>query len=135
MELLKNHKIKIMIYIVSLMFFVNCINDYKSDKLKELQGRYLFLEYYFKSQNGGEDYSVNASGNKTYWIIKKDSIYEEYFSVKNNLKKFDYDFINKIEFKGNSELIYFDSIESSFNLLNDSLFIENEFFKYTLLKK
>jgi|GEM_PF-3190000 len=135
MELLKNHKIKIMIYIILLIFFVNCINHYKSDKLRELQGRYLFLEYYFKSQNGGVDYSVNASGNKTYWIIKGDSIFEEYYSVKNNIRETYYDFIYKLEFKDNSGLIYFDSNKSSFKIINDSLFIENELIKYTLLKK
>jgi len=135
MEFLKNHMIQIMIYIILLTFVVSCKNNIKSSKLKELQGRYLFLEYYFKSQNGGEDYFVNASGNKTYWIIKGDSIFEEYYSVKNNIKKMDYDFINKIEFKDNSEIIYFDSNESSFDLINDTLLIENESFKYTLLKK
>ena len=135
MEFLKNHMIQIMIYIILLTFVVSCKNNIKSSKLKELQGRYLFLEYYFKSQNGGEDYFVNASGNKTYWIIKSDSIFEEYYSVKNNIKKMDYDFINKIEFKDNSEIIYFDSNESSFDLINDTLLIENESFKYTLLKK
>tara|TARA_Y100000389_G_scaffold193748_1_gene222864 strand:- start:3616 stop:4050 length:435 start_codon:yes stop_codon:yes gene_type:complete len=135
MGLLKNHTIKTMIYMILLTYVVSCKDDIKSSKLKELQGRYLFLEYYFKSQNGGEDYFVNASGNKTYWVIKGDSIFEEYYSIENSIKKIDYDFINKIEFKNNSELIYFDSNESSFDLINDSLFIENESFKYTLLKK
>ena len=135
MGLLKNHTIKTMIYMILLTNVVSCKDDIKSSKLKELQGRYLFLEYYFKSQNGGEDYFVNASGNKTCWVIKGDSIFEEYYSIKNNIKKTDYDFINKIEFKNNSELIYFDPNESSFDLINDSLFIENEFYKYTLLKK
>tara|TARA_B110000444_G_scaffold198818_1_gene190027 strand:+ start:404 stop:811 length:408 start_codon:yes stop_codon:yes gene_type:complete len=135
MQLLKNYKIYSMIYIILLTFVASCKNNIKSNKLKELQGRYLFLEYYFKSQNGGEDYFVNASGNKTHWIIKGDSIFEEYYSIKNNIKKMDYDFINKIEFKDNSDIICFDSNKSSFNITNDSLVIENEFFKYTLLKK
>ena len=66
MGLLKNHTIKTMIYMILLTYVVSCKDDIKSSKLKELQGRYLFLEYYFKSQNGGEDYFVNSSGNKTY---------------------------------------------------------------------
>tara|TARA_B100000886_G_scaffold237031_1_gene166033 strand:+ start:2384 stop:2539 length:156 start_codon:yes stop_codon:yes gene_type:complete len=49
----------------------------------------------------GRGLFCKCSRNKTYWEIKGDSIFDEYYSIKNSIRKTDYDFINKIEFKNN----------------------------------
>ena len=119
-----------------IIFFFSCSNyDLKKSKLKILQGRYLFIEYYFKNQGVGEDYSVDARGNKTYWIIRNDSIFEEYFIRKNNDLIFDYDLVDQIKYLDKDNFKFYDTITSSFKLINDTLVIENEFFRYKLLKE
>lgn len=119
-----------------IIFFFSCSNyDLKKSKLNILQGRYLFIEYYFKTQGVGEDYSVDARGNKTYWIIRNDSIFEEYFIRKNNDLIFDYDLVDQIKYLDKDNFKFYDTITSSFKLINDTLVIENEFFRYKLLKE
>lgn len=119
-----------------LIFIFSCSNySAKKRKLKNLQGRYLFLEYYFKTQGEGENYSVNAAGNGTYWIIKNDSILEEYFIKKNKNLVYDYDFVDQIEFLEKDNFKLFDTLVTSIKLSKDTLIMENDFFRYKLLKE
>lgn len=119
-----------------LVLIFSCSNNtVKKRKLKNLQGRYLFLEYYFKTQGEGENYSVNAAGNGTYWIIRNDSIFEEYFIKKNNTLVYDYDFVDQIKFLEKDNFKLFDTLVTSIKLSKDTLVMENDFFRYKLLKE
>lgn len=126
-------------FLKSSLFFIILIscsnNSVQRGKLKSLQGRYLFLEYNFKSNIEGEDYSVSAIGNKTYWILRNDSILEEYFTKKNNEVFFDYDLIDQIEYVNGDQFKLYDTLVSSIKLNKDTLVIENKLFKYKLIKE
>ena len=121
-------------YLIIVIVILSCSNNSVQEKLKKFQGRYLFLEYYFKNQAEGNDYTVNARGNKTYWIIKSDSILEEYSLRKNNEIVYYYDFVDKIEYLEKNQFKLYDTLVSTIKLVKDTLIIENDYYRYKLLK-
>lgn len=133
--ILLNLKMKgTLLLIILFLILQSCNNKNEMNPdLKEIQGRYLFLEYYFKSPDGS-GYAVDARGNKTYWIFRNDSIYEEYYIVKKNISNVKFDFVNKLK-KADNSRYFFDTIPSTFSIAKDTLRIENQSFRYTLYKE
>ena len=101
---------------------------------KKLDGRYLFIEYYFHPHNGLPEYIVSAKNNNTIWLIRNDSIFEEYY-LKNN-QKIDtlIDFVDLLKFSKENKFIMNNNLESFYIKKSDTLVLENNSFRYSMIK-
>ena len=99
-----------------------------------LDGRYLFIEYYFHPHNGLPEYVVSSKSNNTIWLIRNDSVFEEYYEK--NKQKIDTltDFVDLLKFSKENKFIMNNNLESFYIKKSDTLVLENNSFRYSMIK-
>ncbi len=104
---------KTIFFYISFLFFLSIYSQEIDQKLNNpLDGRYLFIEYYFHPHNGLPEYVVSSKSNNTIWLIRNDSVFEEYY-LKSN-KKIDTltDFVDLLKFSKENKFIMNNNLES-----------------------
>lgn len=108
------------------------MKNYKA--INNLDGRYLFIEYYFPPNNGLPEYVVSSKNNNTIWLIRNDSIFEEYYIKGQQQTDTLTDLIDPLRFITENRFIMFDSLASFYIKKSDTLVLENKTFRYSMIK-
>lgn len=127
--------LKTIFFYISFLFFLSIYSQEIDQKLTNpLDGRYLFIEYYFHPHNGLPEYVVSSKSNNTIWLIRNDSVFEEYY-LKSN-KKIDTltDFVDLLKFSKENKFIMNNNLESFYIKKSDTLVLENNSFRYSMIK-
>ena len=122
-------------FCISFLFFFSIYSQEIDQKLtNQLDGRYLFIEYYFHPYNGLPEYVVSSKSNNTIWLIRNDSVFEEYYEK--NKQKIDTitDFVDFLKFSKENNFIMNGNLESFFIKKSDTLVLENNSFRYSMIK-
>ena len=125
---------KTIFFYISFLFFLSIYGQEIDQKLtNQLDGRYLFIEYYFHPYNGFPEYIVSSKNNNTIWLIRNDSIFEEYY-IKSR-QKIDTltDFVDLLKFTKENKFIMFNNLESFYIKKSDTLILENNSFRYSMI--
>ncbi len=125
---------KTIFFYISFLFFLSIYGQEIDQKLtNQLDGRYLFIEYYFHPHNGFPEYIVSSKNNNTIWLIRNDSIFEEYY-IKSR-QKIDTlnDFVDLLKFTKENKFIMFNNLESFYTKKSDTLILENTSFRYSMI--
>ena len=126
---------KTQLFCFSFLFALSIYGQKINQKLtNQLDGRYLFIEYYFHPHNGLPEYIVSSKSNNTIWLIRNDSVFEEYY-LKSN-KKIDTltDFVDLLKFSKENKFIMNNNLESFYIKKSDTLVLENNSFRYSMIK-
>ena len=126
---------KTQLFCFSFLFTLSIYGQKINQKLTNpLDGRYLFIEYYFHPHNGLPEYIVSSKSNNTIWLIRNDSVFEEYY-LKSN-KKIDTltDFVDLLKFSKENKFIMNNNLESFYIKKSDTLILENNSFRYSMIK-
>ena len=77
---------------------------------------------------------MSAKNNNTIWLIRNDSIFEEYY-LKNN-QKIDtlIDFVDLLKFSKENKFIMNNNLESFYIKKSDTLILENNSFRYSMIQ-
>ena len=121
-------------FCISFLFFFSIYSQEIDQKLTNpLDGRYLFIEYYFHPHNGLPEYVVSSKSNNTIWLIRNDSVFEEYYEK--NKQKIDTitDFVDFLKFSKENNFIMNGNLESFFIKKSDTLVLENSSFRYSMI--
>ncbi len=127
--------LKTIFFYISFLFFLSIYSQEIEQKLTNpLDGRYLFIEYYFHPHNGLPEYVVSSKSNNTIWLIRNDSVFEEYY-LKSN-KKIDTltGFVDLLKFSKENKFIMNNTLESFYIKKSDTLVLENNSFRYSMIK-
>ena len=122
-------------FCITFLFALSIYSQEIDQKLtNQLDGRYLFIEYYFHPHNGLPEYVVSSKSNNTIWLIRNDSVFEEYY-LKSN-KKIDTltDFVDLLKFSKENKFIMNSNLESFYIKKSDTLVLENNSFRYSMIK-
>ncbi len=127
--------LKTIIYYIFFLFVLSIYGQEIDEKLtNHLDGRYLFIEYYFHPHNGLPEYVVSSKNNNTIWLIRNDSIFEEYYIKSSQKNDTLTDFVDALRFIKENKFIMFDNLESFYVKKRDTLILENKSFRYSMIK-
>ena len=126
--------LKTIFFYISFLFFLSIYSQEIDQKLtNQLDGRYLFIEYDFHPHNGLPEYIVSSKSNNTIWLIRNDSVFEEYYEK--NKQKIDTltDFVDLLKFSNENKFIMNNNLESFYIKKSDTLVLENNSFRYSMI--
>ena len=126
--------LKTIFFYISFLFFLSIYGQEIEQKLtNQLDGRYLFIEYYFHPHNGLPEYIVSSKSNNTIWLIRNDSIFEEYYEKTKQKIDTITDFVDLLKFSKENKFIMNGTLESFYIKKSDTLILENNSFRYSMI--